>query len=606
MALATATATARQADPASFAARVGRMSRLLLEDRGGRLVEFRANGFQNRLFGMAEEQMRRVGYVRTLVLKYRRGGCSTGISALFYDDTETFPHRIAMVAAHDAKATEVLWKRIRAFRDYTPEEQQRPIEFNSKKEIQYAVPHGSLFMVSMAGEGMGRASNVLDLHISEAAWLRNGRTTFNGVISCVPQSMPDMLGTMVFLETTAKGEDDLFWPMFTDAMEAWERGEEDWSGWMPLFFSWLEDPANASEVPNGYEWGAFSSTERELQALGATAEQLYWRRARLKDFNGDEEIFKQEFPSTWREAFLHSGRAFWPAESMERVRVMVEPGRPYLLAWDAGTPLGLIPRPVEDAYGAKAWSVWKEPNPEHDYIVYADVARGRLSDKTNERSDPDYHYAWVLDRVTLEQVARMHNRMDAGLLGEQLLMAGIWYNMAWTGCEVPGVGLVPLERMRTFQIAHRPVNEFGVGHEKRYLYPHLFYRGGLPDRIEEREIGKLGLELNDNTRQLVMQRLKECLTPVRPGEWQGRLIIHDETFYRTMGTFIVNKDGKPEARSGFHDDPQLGVGGGMYLHDKCPRQTFGPPPEPFIPFRQKYLQVGQPHPQVVELMKGRA
>ena len=597
-----AMATVLTPDALDWGARLDYMAQIPIQDKAGNTVDFRPNWLQTRLYKAAEAQMQTIGKVRLLVLKGRRGGASEGVTRWFDADTTLFRNRQATMCSNDTAGTQYIWEKLGRIQEAKPAEYRHKTRGGKDftlTSIRYRKPHNSTYRCRTAGtKSAGRGGENHDLHWSEVAWTLHAKDFWTSMGKTVPNEP----GTAIVWETTANGEDEAFFPAWQGAKDRLRRNPQDLDGWYPLFFCWLDDPDCRLDVPPWYQWGELDEDERELQTRGATFEQLYFRRHEIAEtYFGDPDLFKQEYPSTDEEAFLHSGRAFWKEDQVTRVRELITPGIPYLLAWDFDTLSGMKAQRWEgDTLGATLWRVWAEPEPDHDYIVYADVALGRVADKDDPRSDPDSHYAVVLDRVLFEVVAALHNRMDPGLLGEELLKAAIWYNDAWVGNEVPGAGLVPLERMREHDIIHRG-GPHGSQTTKRYL--RLYYRGDLPDRIEDREVGRLGLLVDKNTRPLMMQRLRQSLSPERPGEWGGTLKVHDKAFLDTMTTFIVNLDGKPEARTGFHDDPQLALAGALYLHEQCPRQLDWPREEKRVWPSSRDQWIGYPDPQVAELFE---
>lgn len=69
---------------------------------------------------------------------------------------------------------------------------------------------------------------------------------------------------------------------------------------------------------------------------------------------------------------------------------------------------------------------------------------------------------------------------------------------------------------------------------------------------ESKSSGKLGWDTNTATRPIILGDLKNCIN--------GKgLLIYDKLTIRQLFDFIVNKNGKPEASSGKHDDAVMSL-----------------------------------------------
>ena len=386
-----------------FAEWMGDRLKIISKDPANKtLVPLVPNQAQLRLFAIMEAQ-RVAGFpMRVIVLKSRRQGVSTGFNGYAFSQVQNNPNTKAFVCAHDGDSSDNLFFMNRIFEQNLPECERKPKQRSNKKEILWDHPHWSTFKVQTAGKlELGRSELVHFLHCSELAMWSNASTSLTAVFQCVP-SLPD---TAILIESTANGVGGEFHERWEAAVKRWNDTNGSLDGFVPLFLSWLEDPDNTKVVPKDYQWGEFTEEEGYLRAYhNARPDQLYWRRWKLhNDFNGDVDMFKQEYPSTPEEAFLHSGRRAIPAVITRYHRSLVSEPRRCRLYWDSSASRGV--RAEFGEFANNCWLVWHEPREGRDYVEGGDLGTGQLSSPSNRRSEPDSNAAVVIDRHELEIVA---------------------------------------------------------------------------------------------------------------------------------------------------------------------------------------------------------
>lgn len=103
----------------------------------------------------------------------------------------------------------------------------------------------------------------------------------------------------IFLESTAKGFDEMFHPM-------WQTAEAGGGSYIPIFVPWYWQPEYVDPVPEDFR---LTEEEEAYQRLfGLHAGQMAWRRRKIEDL-ADPFLFKQEYPATAAEAFQVTGVA---------------------------------------------------------------------------------------------------------------------------------------------------------------------------------------------------------------------------------------------------------------------------------------------------------
>lgn len=501
----------------------------------GRYVPFRLNPVQRRLGDLLNQQYREKGLVRAIVLKARQEGISSYVQAVLYKMVLETPGIEAIVMAHDDPGTDAIFRRTKIFRDECPV--KLPEKYSNRKEIEFEAPHRSAIRVNVAGtRGFGRGDTRQAAHLSELAWWPEA--TASETLGSVLNSIHDTEGTFVVIESTANGVGGPFYDRWKQAEELYEQGA---SLFMPIFFSWMDDPEYKlsgialddkrwKNVPR--EW---LEDEPMLRQLGATDEQLAWRRMRIGEkCGGSIDLFKQEYPSTPDEAFIATGRPVFPAsitvpKHAERAKIEKE------------TP---APRYSIDARGewyldpAGPIKVWEKPKPGQQYLISADVARGVAveDEKSGGARLGDYSTAGVWDRKTNREIATWHGRLDPDLFASQLYALGRRYNFALIACEANHYGIITLKALLRMRYPN-------VFRKERHDKP-TFAPIDQPSSANYMEHGWWTSPASKNVMIGDLNRM------IRDHEIE----IYDPDAWKELITYIRKADGTMEAQPGCYDD----------------------------------------------------
>ena len=393
---------------------------LKIRDKHGKIVPLEANAHQRKVLDEYKRQRERGIPVRIAILKPRQTGNSTVSQGLIYHQNRFHPAD-AKVVAHDADTTELLFRMAHRFYDNSPSYEQLPTEAYHRKGLVFAPPHGGSITIATAGtKTVGRGSTPLYLHCSETAHYQDAKIVMASLLNAVPKTAE----SLVIVETTANGMGGYFWTL-------WHKAKAGQSEFVPIFLSWKDFPEYSLRVPHpeGFE-ASLSGYERALRAKhNLTLEQLNWRRSTIQtELNGDEDLFKQEYPLDDIEAFLTSGRARFD--------------RPLVMEWPIEDPLrGHLQ--LEDRYGSEILtfipnregylSIFRKPQPGRKYVIGSDVAEGIEIDGAPTDNRYDKSSGDVIDRHTGEQVAHLHGHFEPDEFGRQLALLGRYYNNAFQG-----------------------------------------------------------------------------------------------------------------------------------------------------------------------------
>ena len=279
---------------------------LKLRPKAGPLESFSLNAAQQHLHEVIEAQKAKTGRVRVVVLKARQLGVSTYTAARLYHRTINNPGLRTIIIGHERRASSNLFDLVRRFHENMPED-QRPHTGTSNAQELIFDKIDSGYLVSVAThEGAGRSATAQCLHASECAFWENLPLQMAALL----QTVPDMNGTEIIIESTANG--------YNDFHSLWRKAESGESEFLPVFLPWSLDAGYARELPEGFVMDSEESKLADLHKL--TPQQMCWRRNKISQL-GSAEYFAQEYPLTASEAFISSTfDSFIPANLVIKAR----------------------------------------------------------------------------------------------------------------------------------------------------------------------------------------------------------------------------------------------------------------------------------------------
>lgn len=506
---------------------------LWIRTKDGSEVKLRLKPAQWKLYNVVREQVKAGKPVRVIVLKARQQGFSTLISALIFHACATQENRGALLVAHVADATNNLHQMHLRFYDRLPM-QVRPMRASSNAiELKFANPskdpverakepglRSRIRCATAGGKGVGRSDTLQYVHASEYAFWPDGVNTKADTLLGILQAVPALPGTMVFIESTAKG--------FDDFKIRWDAAVAGRSDFVPLFVGWDEEPDYRRPVDPGTVWTA---EEREIMARhGLEPEQMAWRRWCIaNNCGGDLDKFHQEYPLTPEEAFIASGSCWFDtAVIMRRLEELPSAAMPrkgkfaYKKVWDEALRRTMISE-IEFVEGEGPVLIWQAPEERVPYVIGGDTA--------GEGSD--WFSAYVIDNTSARMCARVYMQFDEAEYTAQVFCLGTWYNRALIGLEV-NFSTYPTRSLQD------------------WFYPRLYVRQA-EDEYTHKAKSSFGWRTDRITRPAMLSELRETVE-AHPE------IIRDEQLLREMLVFVKDKNGRPAALEGEHDDLVMGYG----------------------------------------------
>lgn len=281
---------------------------LMIRPKSGGIIPFTLNNVQKDFVRRFKKQMQLKGLARFIILKARQQGMSTLIEALIFWWTIFHGGYKGLVLTHLDASTNELFEITRRYYNNVPTVFKPKAHNDSSNELVFRGIDSAIKTATAGSKNTAHGSTFQGLHWSEVSRSRNQDEMVTGVLQTVPQTV----GTMVFLESTANGIGDYF-------HETWQSSIRGESQFEPVFYAWYL--SDEYRIPVGNR--VFNEQEREYQQLHQIDdEQLAWRQFKIENMRGsyDKKLrtFQEQYPSTPEEAFISDSSSFINPVSVER------------------------------------------------------------------------------------------------------------------------------------------------------------------------------------------------------------------------------------------------------------------------------------------------
>jgi hypothetical protein len=494
-------------------------SYIKIRNKEGKIVSFRLNKPQQKLYDIIKEQKQSKRPVRIIILKARQMGFSTLTESILFKETVTKFNRRTGIITHKATATANLFNMSKLMLDCLPDDIKPSVKRSNAQELIFDNEEGTglkskIKCMTAGSTGVGRSDTFDNLHLSELAfWEGDVTATLTGLFQAVP-NLPD---TMIIIESTANG--------FEKFKELWEQAVNGESDFIPLFVAWHEMP----EYSMPYTGFKLTAEEEQLKELyDLTNDQLEWRRWCIRNnCQNDIDQFKQEYPSNPEEAFISTGSCIFDKDAIiNRLRYVQKPIKQGYFVYneeDARHNIMSDIKWVNDRKGCiKLYRLPITPA-FTKYCIGGDTAGDTQGDEFS--SD-------VLDAKSLEQVATITMQTDEDLYAKQMYCLGMYYGWALMAIET-NYSTYPQKKLE----------ELG--------YPNFYVRE-VVDRFDKSVSKQFGFNTNKKTKPLILANLVELVR-------EHTDLFNDEKTLRQMLTFVKKDGGVQEAESGYHDDKVMSI-----------------------------------------------
>lgn len=526
---------------------------LFIKDQNSELVPLILKPVQVKV---AEHLCRCVAHdlpIRLIILKARREGMSTVVAAFFFWLTSMNNNMNCYMLSHDEIGASYIYDMHQIFYDEMDADFRPMRRKNNSKILKFENPNdkerhicpgrrSEIRVGSAKSEKIGSGYMTTLLHASEIAKWPKAENTMSSIKQSVPK--PPKFSAVI-LESTAFGTGNYFHKEWKKAIAGGTQ-----SDFTALFFAWFEDLENVEEIPlreDGTKDFTLSEFEKQhKRQFELTDEQMAWRRTTLKDScDGDEELFKQEYPATAEEAFLVTGRGVFLKSSLK----YHESRAPKTPLWRGSFDIQYIQHrdnvqekifTEKDPRGSLC--IYEAPDFSNDrhYVMGVDVSEG-IDVVKDKRSRGDRSAIHIFCQETGKMVAKWADWAEPDVLAKYCFYLGKVYHKALIGIECNNHGLTTLTVLR----------DLG--------YPiHQIYHREIYDEDDSEETKKIGWYTSIRTKPLLINNL---VSMIRDKEIWGL----DLDTLSEFGTYTKNAKGQMGGESGCYDDQVISAGIGAML-----------------------------------------
>ena len=262
--------------------------KIITKEANDGFVPFKFNTTQNIITEKLDEQIKKTGKVRAIILKARQQGISTYCAGRVFWKSYFTPHSRSVVMAHDSATSDALFNMSKnLIRNMSGELAPREDRSNAKEIIINSPIMGrdetaSYRLYTAGSPEAGRGTTPTIAHLSEVAFWQHDEKILAGLFQGISQAA----GTEVILESTANGAQGEFYRLWKGAV----AGENEY---LPIFLPWFLTPEYRRTPPSPLDHTI--EEEKLVEKYELDDEQLYWRR--LKIAEGGKLKFQQEYPA---------------------------------------------------------------------------------------------------------------------------------------------------------------------------------------------------------------------------------------------------------------------------------------------------------------------
>lgn len=268
---------------------------------GGRPVPFVLNRAQRYVMDRLNVQRDSLGFIRANILKGRQQGMSTMVAALFFHQCITRQGVSAIIISKDARATRSVFGKIKRFATERSNliTTEIPVGTCNLEEVTF-LNGSSISCQTARADNVARGGTFNCVHLSEVPYWEHAEEQVSSIMDSVARAP----GTIIILESTAKGRDVLFY-------ENYQLGLRGISDWQSIFVPWYwqEEYSIPIGVDENFE---MLPTEQTLATeYGLSREQVKWRRYKLYDYKRSDPIaeWNREYPMSQDLAFESTVRS---------------------------------------------------------------------------------------------------------------------------------------------------------------------------------------------------------------------------------------------------------------------------------------------------------
>lgn len=517
------------------------------------IIRFLLNRPQRKTL-MSLEKQRLAGIpIRTIILKARQWGGSTltqiymaWLQLLHYENWHSL---IVTDVENQARTIRGMYTRLlNRYPKRLGEYSLTPFEGSTKNRI--IKERGCVISIGSAQKPESLRSNDVSMaHLSEVAfWQTTPQKSAEDLLQTIRPSIPSAPGTLIVMESTAKGVGSLF-------HNEWLSAKAGESGYDPVFVAWHEIEMYQKDI-EPEELDKFIDTVFNdpylafLWKEGATLEGINWYRWYKASENWSDWRMQSEYPSTDLEAFASTNQRVFAPEYVKNLRKTCR--KPELtgeIRSDAqkGKEAFNNISFVRDSKGNLL--VWALPdtstNGSNRYVVSVDIG-GRTP-------KADYSIIKVIDRYWMEEggypetVATWRGHLDQDLIAWKAAIIAKYYNDALLVVESNSLDKDTTDGDHFLTVLDEIVP----------FYENVYARND-PEKIRQGLPLKYGWMTTQANKSMAINTLNACAR-------EESFVERDSRVCDEMDTYEIKPNGSLGAVEGCHDDLVMATAIGLWI-----------------------------------------
>jgi len=463
-------------------------------------------------------------YEENIALKYRQAGVSTvtgaWISKRLVFAKKTQPEKILIIANKLDTSMEMANK-IRAFVDQWPSWVGAGFSNDKNSQKHYKLTNGSEVKAVATSKDALRGFTPTILVFDEAAFIEADSDFWAACMASLST------GGKVIVVSTPNGYDPIYYEIYDQALKGMNNFKISEMFWYrdpryskDLYLVPTEDLVkyllNKEEQDESkhISFAHIDPYKRDYDELSLHLKNGYkpcstWYEKMVKKLKYDKRKINQELNCE----FLGSGDNVFENTQLEYIKN------------------NTLTDPIGKLMGNSLW-MWKEPVPEHKYIMGVDVSRG---------DSEDFSSIQIIDFDDREQVFEYVGKIPPDALAEIAYKWGMMYNAFIVVDITGGMGITTVRKLQ--ELGYKNLYIEGVDTTSIWSY-----NAKIADKIP-------GLNFN-NKRVQIIAAFEEYV--------RHKFKIRSVRLYNEMNTFIY-LNGRPDHQRGQHDDLIMGISMAIYV-----------------------------------------
>ena len=529
------------------------------------LVPFKLNRGQRKLLASFEKQRLKGKPIRGILVKARQWGGST-LTQMYMLWLQLFHYEnwhsviVSQFKAQSANIRNMITKVVRNY----PRSANKPTlkTLPGTQNVKYIVQRGSeIHTGSAENPDAVRSFDVAMAHMSEVGlWASTQTKSGDDLVQALYASIPDVPGTFILMESTAKGIGTFFHEQWLGAVS----GEVEME---PVFVAWYEIEMYTKPITNKERFCASMSDYNHWQwRQGASLEGINWYISYQKGKKYSDFQMRSEYPTTAEEAFQSNSGRYFTDDAIEEARRSIK--QPIFIGDIRGdgltgeNSLKNIRIFEKDTGGEELLKIWAMPETnkeeviENRYLVVVDI--GGKSYKA------DNSVISVFDRVALmspfgamERVAMWKGHIDHDILAWKGAQIATYYDNALLVIESNTID--SRDKKKAESVLYEGDHFYTVIDELALEYDNLYARGVAPDTpVDKGKELKYGWHMNKKTKYQAYDRYTAALRDCEYIERSFEAV-------NEMQWLEIKLNGQIEATAGKRDDIQDTTATGVYI-----------------------------------------